>query len=80
MFSYSRDRSKLEAIASEAGGNAQVGSLSEAAEFGEVVLFVVPWKSVSDALAQGLCRRNLLEMDDLYHSYCSMQQFQRWIQ
>jgi predicted dinucleotide-binding enzyme len=52
MFSYSRDRSKLEAIAAEAGANAQVGSPSEAVEFGEVVLFVVPWKVVSDALAQ----------------------------
>jgi predicted dinucleotide-binding enzyme len=52
MFSYSRDRTKLEAIASEAGANAQVGSPSEAAEFGEVILFVVPWKAVSDALTQ----------------------------
>jgi predicted dinucleotide-binding enzyme len=42
MFSYSRDRAKLEAIAADVGANAQVGSPSEAAEFGEVILFVVP--------------------------------------
>ncbi|HEY9621926.1 MAG TPA: NADPH-dependent F420 reductase [Crinalium sp.] len=52
MFSYSRDRTKLEAIAADAGANAQVGSPAEAVEFGEVILFVVPWKAVNDALTQ----------------------------
>lgn len=52
MFSYSRDRTKLEAIAAEVGANAQVGTPSEAAHFGDVILFVVPWKTVNDALTQ----------------------------
>jgi predicted dinucleotide-binding enzyme len=52
MFSYSRDRAKLEAIAADVGANAQVGSPAEAVDFGEVILFVVPWKAVNDALTQ----------------------------
>lgn len=52
MFSYSRDRAKLEAIAARAGTNAQVVTPATAAQFGDVILFVVPWKSVDDALAQ----------------------------
>lgn len=52
MFSYSRDRAKLEAIAAEAGANAQTGTPAEAAEFADVVLFVVPWKAVNEALTQ----------------------------
>jgi predicted dinucleotide-binding enzyme len=52
MFSYSRARAKLEAIATEVGVNAQAGTPLEAAEFGDVILFVVPWKAVNDALAQ----------------------------
>ncbi len=35
MFSYSRDRAKLEAIAADAGANAQVGSPAEAFIQGE---------------------------------------------
>jgi predicted dinucleotide-binding enzyme len=50
MFSYSRDRAKLEALAQSVGINASVGTPPEAAQFGEVILFVVPWGSVTDAL------------------------------
>lgn len=52
MFSYSRDRTKLEAIVAEVGANAQIGTPAEATDFGDVILFVVPWKAVNDALAQ----------------------------
>lgn len=51
MFSGSSDPAKLEAAAAEAGG-AAVGSPREAVEFGEVVMFSVPWRAVDDALGQ----------------------------
>jgi 8-hydroxy-5-deazaflavin:NADPH oxidoreductase len=51
MFSGSSDPAKLEAAAAEAGG-AAVGSPREAVEFGEVVIFSVPWRAVEDVLAQ----------------------------
>jgi predicted dinucleotide-binding enzyme len=50
MFSYSRDRQKLEALAASVGSNAQTGTPAEAAQFGEIILFVVPWGAVKDAL------------------------------
>jgi predicted dinucleotide-binding enzyme len=52
MFSYSRDRAKLEAIAAAAGSNAQVGTVADAVQFGQVLLLTVPWQSVPDAVAQ----------------------------
>lgn len=51
MFSYSRDCAKLEALAQSAGTNASVGTPAEAAQFGEVIVLVVPWSSVDDAFA-----------------------------
>ncbi len=51
MFSGSSDPAKLEAAAAEAGG-AAVGSPREAVEFGEVVMFSVPWRAVDDALGR----------------------------
>jgi predicted dinucleotide-binding enzyme len=51
MFSGSRDPAKLEAAATAAGG-AATGSPAEAVEFGEVVLFSVPWRAVDDVIAQ----------------------------
>jgi 8-hydroxy-5-deazaflavin:NADPH oxidoreductase len=50
MFSFSRDPAKLEALASEAGHDASVGTPSEAARFGEAVMLSVPWAVVDEAL------------------------------
>jgi predicted dinucleotide-binding enzyme len=52
MFSYSRDRTKLAAIVAEAGATAQIGTPAEATAFADVILFVVPWQAVKDALTQ----------------------------
>jgi predicted dinucleotide-binding enzyme len=48
--SYTRDEDKLAQLASEIGGRA--GAPRDAVEFGEVVLFSVPWLLVDDVLAQ----------------------------
>jgi predicted dinucleotide-binding enzyme len=50
LVSYSRDEAKLAQLADELGGRA--GSPRDAVEFGEVVLFSVPWRLVDDVLAQ----------------------------
>jgi predicted dinucleotide-binding enzyme len=47
----SRDPSKLEPLAAEIGDSASVGTPAEAAEFGEVVVFAVPWDGFDDAVA-----------------------------
>jgi 8-hydroxy-5-deazaflavin:NADPH oxidoreductase len=52
MLSFSRDPSRLEALASEIGERASVGTPAEAADFGEVVVLSVPWDLVDDALEQ----------------------------
>ena len=46
-----RDPSKLERLAAEIGDAASVGSPAEAAEFGEVVVFAVPWDGFDDAVS-----------------------------
>jgi predicted dinucleotide-binding enzyme len=46
-----RDPAKLEPLAAEIGDAASVGSPDEAAEFGEVVLFAVPWDGFDDAVS-----------------------------
>jgi predicted dinucleotide-binding enzyme len=46
-----RDSSKLEPLASEIGDAASVGTPAEAAEFGEVVVFAVPWDGFDDAVS-----------------------------
>jgi predicted dinucleotide-binding enzyme len=46
-----RDPSKLEPLAAEIGEAASVGSPTEAAEFGEVVVFAVPWDGFDDAVS-----------------------------
>lgn len=46
----SRDPSKLEPLAAEIGESASVGTPAEAAEFGEVVVFSVPWDGFDDAV------------------------------
>ncbi len=45
-----RDPSKLEPLAAEIGEAASVGTPAEAAEFGEVVVFAVPWDGFDDAV------------------------------
>lgn len=45
-----RDLSKLEPLADEIGEAASVGTPAEAAEFGEVVVFAVPWDGFDDAV------------------------------
>jgi predicted dinucleotide-binding enzyme len=45
-----RDPAKLEPLASEIGNAASVGTPAEAAEFGEVVVFAVPWDGFDDAV------------------------------
>ena len=50
MFSFSRDLTKLEALAESVGKNASTGSPQEAADFGDVVVLSVPWAVVEEAL------------------------------
>jgi 8-hydroxy-5-deazaflavin:NADPH oxidoreductase len=53
MLSFSRDESSLEQLAAELGsGRASVGSPSDAAAFGDVVILSVPWGTIDEALAQ----------------------------
>jgi 8-hydroxy-5-deazaflavin:NADPH oxidoreductase len=51
MFSYSRDVTKLEKIASSIGSNASVGTPAEAVKFANVIVLAVPYGAVTDALA-----------------------------
>src|SRR5215204_887593 len=51
-LSFSRDPSRLEALAAEIGKRASAGTPAEAAEFGEVVVLSVPWDLIDDALEQ----------------------------
>ena len=46
-----RDPAKVEPLAAEIGDAASVGTPAEAAEFGEVVVFAVPWDGFDDAVA-----------------------------
>jgi 8-hydroxy-5-deazaflavin:NADPH oxidoreductase len=46
-----RDPSKLEPLAAQIGDAASVGTPADAAEFGEVVVFAVPWDGFDDAVA-----------------------------
>jgi 8-hydroxy-5-deazaflavin:NADPH oxidoreductase len=50
-LSFSRDPSRLQALAAEIGDRASVGTPAEATEFGEVVVFSVLWDSIDDVLA-----------------------------
>ena len=45
-----RDPSKLESLAAEIGDAASIGTPAEAADFGEVVVFAVPWDGFDDAV------------------------------
>jgi predicted dinucleotide-binding enzyme len=46
-----RDSSKLEPLAAQIGAAASIGSPAEAAEFGEVVVFAVPWDGFAEAVS-----------------------------
>jgi len=52
VFSYSRERSKLEGLAREAGHGARTGTPREAAQDAELLLLAVHWSRVDDVLAQ----------------------------
>ena len=52
VFSYSRERSKLEGLAREAGHGARAGTPGEAAREAELLLLAVHWSRVDDVLAQ----------------------------
>jgi predicted dinucleotide-binding enzyme len=51
LFSYSRDPAKLERLAA-AAQRARTGTPREAVEFGEAVVFAVPWRLIDDVLGQ----------------------------
>jgi predicted dinucleotide-binding enzyme len=52
VFSYSRNRKKLEKLARHAGENARAGTPAEAAFHAEVLLLAVHWNRVDDVLEQ----------------------------
>lgn len=52
VFSYAREREKLERLAREAGGAARAGTPAEAAADAEVVLAAVHWTRIDDVLGQ----------------------------
>src|SRR3954466_16272841 len=52
MLSYSREPETLEQAASAIGAMASVGSVREAAEFGDAVLFSAPWSRIDEVLSE----------------------------
>src|SRR5215212_4899171 len=52
MLSYSRDPENLKQTASAIGALASAGSVREAVEFGDVVLFSVPWSKIDEVVAE----------------------------
>src|SRR6478752_9465967 len=52
VFSYARQRSKLERLARDAGGSARAGTPREAAQDADVLLLAVHWSRVDDVLTQ----------------------------
>lgn len=52
IFSYARDRAKLEKLARDAGGAARAGTPAEAAREAELVLTAVHWTRMDDVLEQ----------------------------
>ena len=52
VFSYSRNRKKLEKLARDAGENARAGTPAEAVAHAEVLLLAVHWNRVDDVLEQ----------------------------
>jgi 8-hydroxy-5-deazaflavin:NADPH oxidoreductase len=61
LFSFSKDREKLRAVAIAAGPNASNGTPADAVAFGEVIVLSVPWAAVSEALdAAGVLDNKIL--------------------
>jgi len=52
VFSYARNRKKLEKLARGAGGNARAGTPGEAAAEADALLLAVHWSRVADVLKQ----------------------------
>jgi predicted dinucleotide-binding enzyme len=52
VFSYARERRKLEALARQAGGRARAGAPGEAAQDADALLLAVHWSRVDDVLTQ----------------------------
>ena len=52
VFSYSHSRTKLDALAREAGAGARAGTPSEAAQDADILLLAVHWSGVDDVLKQ----------------------------
>jgi 8-hydroxy-5-deazaflavin:NADPH oxidoreductase len=52
MLSFSRDPERLRADAEEIGERASVGEVADAAVFGDVVFFSVPWRLIDEVLAE----------------------------
>src|SRR3954470_24137004 len=52
MLSYSREPENLSQRASVIGALASSGSVREAAEFGDVVLFSVPWSKIDEVIEE----------------------------
>jgi predicted dinucleotide-binding enzyme len=52
MLSYSRDPANLEQAASAIGARASVGTVREAVEFGDVILFSVPWARIDEVIEE----------------------------
>ena len=53
VFSYSRDRKKLEQLATDAGARAHAGTPAEATRGSDAVLVAVHWTRVGDVLSRG---------------------------
>lgn len=51
-LSFSRDPTKLAALARELGDRASAGTPSEAAHYGDVLILSVPWDTIPEALQQ----------------------------
>ncbi len=52
MLSFARNRSSLDALATELGPSASVGTPADAVAFADLVILSVPWDAIPEALAQ----------------------------
>jgi predicted dinucleotide-binding enzyme len=62
-LSFARDPARLEALAEELGPGASTGSPAEAVEFGELVVFSVPWDAIPIALEEAGSLEGMLVVD-----------------
>ena len=67
MFS-SRHPEKLQDLATKAGASAQTGTIDEAAEFGEVIMEAIPFKSIPDLPADKFMGKLVLSAANYYPS------------